>query len=65
MTPAALSPRARSAALTPLLGWIGFRVDAGHVDVQRLGAVDYAYTAFHLAGQPAQTLVIYADPQPC
>lgn len=32
---------------------------------QRLGAVDYAYTAFHLAEQPAQTLVIYADPRPC
>ena len=32
---------------------------------QRLGAVDYAYTAFHLAEQPAQTFVIYADPRPC
>lgn len=32
---------------------------------QELGAVDYAYTAFHLAEQPGQTLVIYADPRPC
>ncbi|HEX8864259.1 MAG TPA: helix-turn-helix transcriptional regulator [Lentzea sp.] len=32
---------------------------------QRLGAVDYAYTAFHLAEQPDHTLVIYADPRPC
>lgn len=30
-----------------------------------LGALDYAYTAFHLAEQPSQTLVIYADPRPC
>ncbi|KOV81403.1 helix-turn-helix transcriptional regulator [Nocardia sp. NRRL S-836] len=31
----------------------------------RLGAVDYAYTAFHLADEPDQTLVIYADGRPC
>jgi len=31
---------------------------------RRLGAVDYAYTAFHLAEQPDHTLVIYADPHP-
>ncbi|MGW6931442.1 helix-turn-helix transcriptional regulator [Lentzea sp. NPDC054927] len=31
----------------------------------RLGPLDYAYTAFHLAEQPDQTLVIYADPRPC
>lgn len=26
--------------------------------------VEYAYTAFHVAGEPEQTLVIYADPRP-
>ncbi|MEU7477902.1 helix-turn-helix transcriptional regulator [Lentzea sp. NPDC042327] len=30
-----------------------------------LGPLDYAYTAFHLAGQPDRTLVIYADARPC
>ncbi|WP_434441446.1 helix-turn-helix transcriptional regulator [Lentzea sp. E54] len=30
-----------------------------------LGALDYAYTAFHLAEQPDHTLVVYADPRPC
>ncbi|HEX7302297.1 helix-turn-helix transcriptional regulator [Lentzea sp.] len=30
-----------------------------------LGALDYAFTAFHPAEQPEQTLVIYSDPRPC
>ncbi|ANZ39012.1 transcriptional regulator [Lentzea guizhouensis] len=29
------------------------------------GPLDYAYTAFHLAEQPDQTLVVYADARPC
>ncbi|MFD9702045.1 helix-turn-helix transcriptional regulator [Lentzea sp. NPDC059081] len=29
-----------------------------------LGALDYAFTAFHPAEQPEQTLVIYSDPRP-
>jgi len=30
-----------------------------------LGPVDYAYTAFHPAEQPDQTLVVYSDARPC
>ncbi|MFD5825569.1 helix-turn-helix transcriptional regulator [Lentzea sp. NPDC060358] len=30
-----------------------------------LGPLDYAFTAFHPAEQPEQTLVVYSDPRPC
>lgn len=30
-----------------------------------LGPLDYAYTAFHLAERPDQTLVVYSDERPC
>lgn len=46
--------------------WPQYEVQARHSGRKRLrhpqrGAVDYAYTAFHLAEQPEQTLVVYAD----
>ncbi|GGM92337.1 transcriptional regulator [Lentzea pudingi] len=50
--------------------WPRYEVQPQHSGRKRLrhpelGAVDYAYTAFHLAGQPDHTLVIYADPRLC
>jgi transcriptional regulator with XRE-family HTH domain len=49
--------------------WPRYDVQSRHGGRKRLrhrhlGAVDYAYTAFHLAGRADQTLVIYADPKP-
>ncbi|WP_018547060.1 helix-turn-helix transcriptional regulator [Streptomyces sp. LaPpAH-108] len=46
--------------------WPQYEVQARHSGRKRLrhpqrGAVEYAYTAFHLAEQPEQTLVVYAD----
>ncbi|MFI6693628.1 helix-turn-helix transcriptional regulator [Streptomyces sp. NPDC050433] len=46
--------------------WPQYDVQARHGGRKRLwrqgrGAVDFAYTAFHLAEQPEQTLVIYSD----
>jgi hypothetical protein len=46
--------------------WPQYEVQARHSGRKRLrhphrGAIDYAYTAFHLAEQPEQTLVIYVD----
>jgi hypothetical protein len=48
--------------------WPHYDVEARHGGRKRLrhlgsGVVDYAYTAFHLAEQPDQTLVIYSDPR--
>jgi transcriptional regulator with XRE-family HTH domain len=50
--------------------WPHHEVQAQHSGRKRLrhprsGALDYAYTAFHLADRPDQTLVVYADPRPC
>ena len=47
--------------------WSRYEVQARHGGRKRLrhperGVVTYAYTAFHLAEQPEQTLVIYLDP---
>ncbi|MFB8179544.1 helix-turn-helix transcriptional regulator [Streptomyces sp. NPDC055966] len=46
--------------------WPQYEVQARHSGRKRLrhpqrGAIDYAYTAFHLAEQPEQTLVVYFD----
>ncbi|MBD0419393.1 helix-turn-helix domain-containing protein [Streptomyces sp. TRM S81-3] len=46
--------------------WPQYEVQARHGGRKRLrhpqrGTVDYAYTAFHLAEQPEQTLVVYVD----
>ncbi|MGW7102746.1 helix-turn-helix transcriptional regulator [Streptomyces sp. NPDC054838] len=46
--------------------WPHYEVQARHSGRKRLrhpqrGAIDYAYTAFHLAEQPEQTLVVYFD----
>lgn len=46
--------------------WPQYEVQARHSGRKRLrhpqrGAIDYAYTAFHLAEQPDQTLVVYVD----
>ncbi|MGW9175515.1 helix-turn-helix transcriptional regulator [Streptomyces decoyicus] len=46
--------------------WPRYDVQARHGGRKRLrrpgrGAIDFAYTAFHLAEQPEQTLVIYSD----
>ncbi|ANP52999.1 transcriptional regulator with XRE-family HTH domain [Streptomyces griseochromogenes] len=46
--------------------WPRYDIQARHSGRKRLrrpgrGVVDYAYTAFHLAEQPDQTLVIYID----
>ncbi|MGX7761573.1 helix-turn-helix transcriptional regulator [Streptomyces angustmyceticus] len=46
--------------------WPRYDVQERHGGRKRLrhprrGTVDFAYTAFHLAGQPEQTLVIYSD----
>jgi hypothetical protein len=46
--------------------WPQYDVQARHGGRKRLwrqgrGAVDFAYTAFHLGEQPEQTLVIYSD----
>ncbi|MFJ6718683.1 helix-turn-helix transcriptional regulator [Streptomyces sp. NPDC091259] len=48
--------------------WPRYEVQARHSGRKRLrhphhGATDYAYTAFHLAEQPEQTLVVYFDSQ--
>ncbi|MEV7915179.1 helix-turn-helix transcriptional regulator [Streptomyces griseus] len=48
--------------------WPQYDVQARHGGRKRLrrpgrGAVDFAYTAFHLAEQPEQTLVIYSEDQ--
>lgn len=48
--------------------WPQYDVQARHGGRKRLrrpgrGAVDYTYTAFHLAEQPEQTLVIYSESQ--
>ncbi|RXS73130.1 XRE family transcriptional regulator [Streptomyces sp. TM32] len=53
------SPEARS-------WWRQYEVQARHSGHKRLrhparGPVEYAYTAFHLAEQPDQTLVVYVD----
>lgn len=46
--------------------WPQYEVQARHSGRKRLlhpqrGAIEYAYTAFHLAEQPEQTLVVYFD----
>ncbi|MGC9541411.1 helix-turn-helix transcriptional regulator [Streptomyces sp. UG1] len=46
--------------------WPQYEVQARHSGRKRLrhprrGAIDYAYTAFHLAEQPEHTLVVYFD----
>ncbi|MFI1763625.1 helix-turn-helix transcriptional regulator [Streptomyces sp. NPDC020800] len=46
--------------------WPRYEVQARHSGRKRLrhphrGVVEYAYTAFHLAEQPEQTLVVYVD----
>jgi hypothetical protein len=46
--------------------WPRYEVQARHSGRKRLrhprrGAVDYGYTAFHVAEQPEQTLVVYVD----
>ncbi len=46
--------------------WPQYEVQARHSGRKRLrhpqrGAIDYVYTAFHLAEQPEQTLVVYFD----
>ncbi|MBL1099061.1 helix-turn-helix transcriptional regulator [Streptomyces coffeae] len=49
--------------------WPQYEVQARQGGRKRLrhpgrGVIEYAYTAFHLAEQPEQTLVIYSDDQP-
>lgn len=50
--------------------WPQYDVQPRHGGRKRLrhpgkGPLDYAYTAFHLAEQPDQTLVVYSDERPC